>query len=135
MLEGQAALFKNVDSNIQTNITDNTIIADGITEADFPVLEFIVDNNKVLDFSALTICLDKNGILTPIVVPGVYDIVKAKYDVVAKEALRNGSNTFEPFKTGVLGYETIGQIIDQLTNQETFGIPKVFSITLTDTSM
>jgi len=38
-------------------------------------------------------------------------------------------------KDGVLDCATIGQIIDALTNNETYGILKVFSMTLADTTM
>jgi hypothetical protein len=135
ILDEQAVLFKNVDTNIKTLIVDNKITGSDITEADFPNLEFIVDNNKTLDFADLKIFLNDNGSLKPIVVPGVYDIVKTKYDAAAQEAVIDGSKTFEPFKDGVLDCATIGQIIDALTNNETYGILKVFSMTLADTTM
>ena len=135
ILEEQSVLFKNVDTNIKTLIVDNKITESDITEADFPNLEFIVDNNKTLDFADLKIFLNDNGSLKPIVVPGVYDIVKTRYDAAAKKALIDGSKTFEPFKDGVLDYAKIGKIIDALTNNETYGILKVFSMTLADTSM
>jgi hypothetical protein len=130
----QSELFKNVDSAINTEITSNKIVGSNITEADFPNLEFIVDNNQTLDFTNLTIYLNQNGILTPIVVPGAYEIVKSKYDAVAKQAVAAGSSTFEPFKSGVFNSETIGEVIDELTNNQTYGILKVFSMTLTDNS-
>jgi hypothetical protein len=132
ILDEQSALFKKVDSNIKTLIKDNKIVANDITEFAFPKLEFIVDNNKTLGFADLKIFLNQNGTLTPIVVPGVYDIVKAKYDAVAESAVSYGNKTFEPFKNGLLDGETIGQIIDELTNNETYRIPKVFSMTLVD---
>jgi hypothetical protein len=135
ILEQQSELFNDVDSNIKTLINNNKIVANDITEADFPKLEFIIDNNKTLDFTDLKIFLNENGTLKPIVVPGVYDIVKAKYNAVAKQAVIDGNTTFEPFKDGVLDGATIGKIIDTITNNKTYRIFKVFSITLTDVSM
>ena len=126
--------LKNVDSAINNEITNNKIVGSNITEASFPNLEFIVDNKQTLDLTNLTIYLNQNGILTPIVVRSAYEIVKSKYDNLAKQAVAAGSSTFEPFKSGVFNGKTIGEVIDELTNNETFGILKVFSMTLTDNS-
>jgi hypothetical protein len=134
ILNEQIRSFNNIDCAINTLISYNRILATGITETVFPNLEFIVDNNQTLDFTDIKIFLNKNGSLEPIVVNGVYDIVKSKYDAVAKQAVAAGSSPFEPFKLGFLNGKSIGEVIDELTNNQTYGIIKVFSMTLRDNS-
>jgi hypothetical protein len=134
-IQEQSNLFINVNPNINTSITNNKIVASGITENDFPNLEFVIDNSNPLDFTDLKIFLNVNDTLEEIDVPGIYYIVKSNYDAAVKEVVTACSAAFEPFKCGIFDGDIIGKIVDEFTNNKTYGIPKLFSITLTDTSM
>ena len=117
LLTLQESEFKRINPNIITNITTNLIIAENITEQDFPNLIFVTNNpsfsNEQLSLFDIKVYLENN--IQPTIIYGLLPIVEQRLYYEQSIAYSLNKNTYTPFINGLKG-GTIGVTIDKLSN-------------------
>lgn len=117
LLTLQESEFKRINPNIITNITGNLIIAENITEQDFPNLIFVTNNpsfsNEQLRLFDIKVYLENN--IQPTIIYGLLPIVEQRLYYEQSIAYSLNKNTYIPFINGFKG-GTIGVTIDKLSN-------------------
>jgi len=117
LLTLQESLFKRVNPNIITNISGNLIIAENITEQDFPYLIFVTNNpsfsNEQLRLTNINVYLENN--VQPTMIYGLLPIVQQRLYYKGSESYSLKENTYTPFINGFKG-GSIGTTVDKLSN-------------------
>lgn len=117
LLTLQESLFKRVNPNIITNIIGNLIIAENITEQDFPNLIFVTNNptfsNEQLSLFDIKVYLENN--IQPTIIYGLLPIVQQTLYNEESKAYSLKETTYTPFINGFKG-GSIGITIDKLSN-------------------
>ena len=106
LLTLQESLFKRINPNIITNINGNLIIAENITEEDFPYLIFVTNNpsfsNEQLRLTDINVYLENN--VQPTMIYGLLPIVQQRLYYDESKAYSLNQTTYTPFINGFKGY-------------------------------
>jgi len=132
----QESLFKRVNPNIITNISNNghTLIADNISEEDFAQLIFVTNspsfNGIKMTVFDIKVYLDNN--VHPTIIYGLLDIVGQTITSSESIAYSQGKSTYQPFING-FQVNTIGNLVDELSSLSintpyTYGKKKIYSL-------
>lgn len=132
----QESLFKRVNPNIITNISDNghTLIADNISEEDFAQLIFVTNspsfNGTKMSLFDIKVYLDNE--VQPTMIYGLLEIVKQTITYNESIAYSEGQSTYQPF-INKFQIGTIGNVVNELSSLSintpyTYDKKKVYSL-------
>lgn len=132
----QESLFKRVNPNIITNISDNghTLIADNISEEDFAQLIFVTNspsfNGTKMSLFDIKVYLDNE--VQPTMIYGLLEIVKQTITYNESIAYSEGQSTYQPF-INKFQIGTIGNVVNELSSLSvntpyTYNKKKVYSL-------